>query len=315
MTAFSFDLTIAALASTQEWVFNREQAEGLGATEVMMWRRIRTGRWEVVGIGVYRLAGHPTSWAQRLWIARLTAGVESMVSHQAAGAIYRIPSYVEGPVVLLTPHGSHHRVPGAIIHQTRDPWPVSSQRIGGQLVTSPARTLIDLAGINERRVRLKLALNELVVTKQTSFEEIRDELVALARRGKRGMPLLLSVLNEYQGKPVPQSLLESELFALFSRFGGPAPVPQCPYPCRETVSGCADGGYPEALMAVETDGRTWHTRVQDIQRDHERDADAARNGWLVLRFFHEHVVGAPRQTWQTIQDTRRMRLAQFGHAA
>ena len=59
---------------------------------------------------------------------------------------------------------------------------------------------------------------------------------------------------------------------------------------------------------IEADGRAWHTRITDLKRDHERDADAARHGWQTLRLLHEHITGDPKGTAQLIRDVRRERL-------
>jgi very-short-patch-repair endonuclease len=37
-------------------------------------------------------------------------------------------------------------------------------------------------------------------------------------------------------------------------------------------------------MVVEGDGRAWHTRVEDFERDRRRDQEAAAAGLLTLRF-------------------------------
>ena len=53
-------------------------------------------------------------------------------------------------------------------------------------------------------------------------------------------------------------------------------------------------------LVIEADGRAWHTRVEDFERDRRRDAEAAAAGYLTLRFTHhqlthEQAVGAPRR--------------------
>ena len=37
-------------------------------------------------------------------------------------------------------------------------------------------------------------------------------------------------------------------------------------------------------MILEGDGRAWHTRADDFERDRRRDAEAAAAGLLTLRF-------------------------------
>jgi hypothetical protein len=260
---------------------------------------------------VYVLPGSPPTWHQRLWIARLTADLFAVISHESAAAFHTWPGFPYGPVVLLVPHGCHPRVPGATMHETRDLWLVDTMLIDHFIVTTPPRTLLDLAGSGTSFGRLAACLDHGLTHRQLTYSAIQAELSAQARPGKPGVRLLTKVLDSRIGEPVKQSELERAHFALYDGFGGPRPVPQWPYPGREQVNGCADAGFPDALLAVETDGRKWHTRVADLKRDHHRDAEAGRAGVQVLRLLHEDVVGDPEGTWNLVQETRRTRLRQL----
>jgi very-short-patch-repair endonuclease len=84
-------------------------------------------------------------------------------------------------------------------------------------------------------------------------------------------------------------------------------VQQSPVPGWQFVNGCVDVAFIAAKLIVEADGRSWHTRIKDIKRDHERDAEAARHGWQVLRLVYEHIVGDPEATIALIRDVLRER--------
>jgi very-short-patch-repair endonuclease len=45
-----------------------------------------------------------------------------------------------------------------------------------------------------------------------------------------------------------------------------------------------DGLIEPWRLIVEADGRRWHTRVADFERDHARDIAALLHGYLVARF-------------------------------
>lgn len=305
------DRLLAVLASIQCGVFSRRQVLDVGGDDALIKRRLRQGRWDRAAPGVYALPGSAVSWHRRLWIARLTIDPFAVVSHESAAAMHGWPGFPEGPVVLLAPHGSHPRVDGATVHQTRDLWLVETVLLDHLIVTTPARTLLDLAGVRTRFGRLAAALDHGITQRQLTYPAIQAELAAQARPGKPGIRLLTSVLDSRLGEPVKQSELERAHFQLYERFGGPRPAAQWPYPGRQQVNGCADAGFPDVLLAVETDGRKWHTRVADLKRDHHRDAEAARAGVQVLRLLYEDVVGDPEGTWNLVQDTRRTRLRQL----
>jgi very-short-patch-repair endonuclease len=46
---------------------------------------------------------------------------------------------------------------------------------------------------------------------------------------------------------------------------------------------------PEHRLIVEADGRRWHTRVADFDRDRWRDNEATANGYRTLRFTWVHL--------------------------
>jgi hypothetical protein len=305
------DAFLAILATLQCGVFARRQVLEFGGDDGLVARRLRAGRWERVAPGVYALTGTPDTWRRRLWAARLAVEAFAVVSHESAAAIRKWPGFAEGHLSLLVAHGAHPRVDGAVLHQTRDLWLVDTCVIEGLIVTTPARTLLDLAGVGTRIGRLAVALDHALTHREVSYEAIRAELIEQRRPGKPGVRRLTALLDERIGEPVKQSELERRHFGLYERFGGPRPEPQWPYPGRQQVNGCADAGFPEALLAVETDGRKWHTRVADLKRDHHRDAEAARHGVQVLRLLHEDVVGDPAGTWDLVQETRRTRLRQL----
>jgi Protein of unknown function (DUF559) len=84
--------------------------------------------------------------------------------------------------------------------------------------------------------------------------------------------------------------------------GLPPPVQQMPVPGHRPSHGLVDAAYPHARLILEADGRRWHTRVQDLRRDHERDSQAARAGWQTLRFVYEQIVHAPDEVAAVVAD-------------
>ena len=69
-----FDNRINLLASRHASAFSREQALAAGATDPMIGRRVRAGRWTRAHPGVYVLTGSSPSWIQDVWCAWLAAG-------------------------------------------------------------------------------------------------------------------------------------------------------------------------------------------------------------------------------------------------
>jgi very-short-patch-repair endonuclease len=52
---------------------------------------------------------------------------------------------------------------------------------------------------------------------------------------------------------------------------------------------CIDLLLPAHRLIIEADGRRWHTRVQDFDKDRWRDNEAVAHGYRVLHFTWVHL--------------------------
>lgn len=281
-----------------------------GATYGLIQRRLASGAWRLTGRGVFTIGPARPSWERELYRGVLSIDRPAVVTHEAAAARHELTGFPRGPVVLTVRHSGWTPIPRVTVHQINDltdPWIVS---LDGLRFSSVARTFVDLAPW-VHPAKLRLALNEAVVAKRVTLAQVGDALTAVARRGKPGIRRLSLILDQLgPGESVGESVLERELFRLLKRFGLPEPVLQMALPGRGHIEGCVDGAYPAAKLILEADGRRWHARAQDLLRDRERDMEAARVGWLVLRLLHEHICGDPEGTAEIVHDTLAVRLRQ-----
>ena len=315
MTDSTVDARIARLAVRQCGPFSRAQALAVGMTDSSMLRRIRSGRWIVLHPGVYLLAGVAPTWNTEIWAALLAAGPVASVTHETAMRLAGSPHVASRPITLTAPHGTHPRVQGAVVHQIDDLRPHHVARIDGLPVSRPARAVVEVAATLGRR-RLGRVLDDLVFDRRTSFEEVGVVLAEVARPGKPGVAALAALLDDRATTGVPaDSELERSLFSALVGAGLPAPVPQRALPGTGAVAGVVDAAYPDCRLILEADGRRWHTRVDDLRRDHERDAEAARVGWQTLRFLYEQIVRDPDGVCAVVADVRAVRGGRPRHDA
>lgn len=309
--ANGIDLAISVLAARQLGVFTRAQAQAFGVDDSMISRRLAQGRWMRLAPGVYGLPGVPESFERDVWIALLGTSPLAVVSFQTAAAFHLFAGFPKGRIVLTVPHGGHHRIEGAFVHQISDVLPHHLMLMHGMPCTTPERTAVDLAAVCSFP-RLFESIDDARVHGRVDVAGIGNVLRDVARRGKPGMAKVARVLDKLEPGKVPaQSVLERRLHDLLEKGGEPPLVRQFPHPGRDLPAACVDGAYPEAKMIVEVDGRRWHTRIADLKRDHDRDNEAGRAGWYTLRILYEHVVGDPEGQCALIRDTRLMRLGQL----
>lgn len=306
------------IAAPQCFVVSRAQVLAAGYSATRLDRLLDNGDLEILAPGVYGIAAVPPSFYRRLWVAHLAAGPASVVSHEAAAHLHGFVGFPPGLVVLTVPHPFHARVAEAVVHQSTDLAPEHVALHVGLPVTTPARTLADLAGLTTRRLRrvgrgrVERALDDAIAAGTTTVAEVGRLLTSIARRGKPGVSFLACLLDDRgPGYVPPQSELERGLHELVTIAGLPPLERQAVLPGWSGAPACVDGRWSDARMIVEADGRRWHTRVADLARDHERDSTAAAEGWLVVRLLYEHIVGDPTGTAARLHQIRAVRLRQL----
>jgi very-short-patch-repair endonuclease len=303
------DARIARIASTQASTFSRAQALSVGFSETTMKRRVRTGVWDRVHPGVYRFSGAPPTWHAEIWAALLAVGPLATVTHETALRLHGSDLVAPRPVTLTVPHGGHARVRGVFVHQIDDLRPHHVVSVDLLPVSGAARAIVEASATLGPR-QLGRVLDELVFARRTSMAQVAGRLAEVARRGKPGVAKLAAVLDARSDGPVPAgSELERELCATLVGAGLPAPRRQTALPGPGPIEGLVDAAYPDCRVILEADGRRWHTRVEDLARDHARDAQAARAGWLTLRFLYETIVHHPDEVCAIVADVRAVRAS------
>lgn len=302
------DAVATELAQRQHGAFGRWQLLPRGVDPRTVDRRLVQGYWVVLLPGVYALAGTRDTFERRLWAGWLAVGPGALVSHEAAAEVYGIPNVIRNRVVLTNPHGQHHRLPGVIVHQLNDVLPEHRTSADGLPITTPARTIVDLAAV-VHPARVLPIVEGANHQRIASYAEVGVCMTTVARRGKPGIRHLARTLDKLTAtKGVTMSKLERLLLELIAGAGLPRPISQFAFPGRLFTNGCVDAAYLDAKLVIEADGRAWHTRIADVKRDRERDNDAARHGWQTLRLLWEHIAEDPGGTAELIRDVRRERL-------
>lgn len=294
------DMLIHELASRQYGLSSRLQALSAGCTPQLIKRRLASGRWVAVAPGVYSLPGWPDSWRRSLWLAHLDVGLHSVVSHEAAAALHGLTTYAPGPVTVTVPHGDHERPASYEVRQSTDLRSHHIATVDGLPVTTPGRTLVDLAA-RRRPDRLARALDDAHLTRLCRIDDVLVLYDELKRPGKRGMRLLGRLLAARgPGYVPPESVLERRLLRALADGGLPEPVRQAALPWRAHLPHRVDFLYPVQRVIIEADGRRWHSRVDQMATDRQRDREAQNHGHRVYRFVWEEITKQPDMVCETV---------------
>jgi very-short-patch-repair endonuclease len=152
----------------------------------------------------------------------------------------------------------------------------------GIVVTTPARTLIDLADVVPRRRILERAFDE------AEYLGLGWRSAA-PRPGRRGSGLLASVLAVHEpGTTRTRSELEELFLAFCDHRGFRRPE------VNVYVEGYeCDFVWRAERVIVETDGERAHSTRRARERDPVRDADLQLAGWLVIRITYVRLLNEP----------------------
>ena len=85
----------------------------------------------------------------------------------------------------------------------------------------------------------------------------------------------------------PTTKLEGALYRVLDQRRLPPYERQPALPWRPNVAQRADSLVPSWRLFVEADGRAWHSRVADFERDRRRDRDALAHGYEVARYTYD----------------------------
>ena len=141
------------IASAQGGYFTAAQARALGYDISTITHHARTGRFERVSHGFYRLAEFPALSHEDVIAAWVKAGPErAVVSHDTALALYELAPSRSREIHLTVPwrQRPRHRpsLAAVRIHTAKEPFRRDEvvQRFGVR-ITSPARTIADIAEV------------------------------------------------------------------------------------------------------------------------------------------------------------------------
>jgi hypothetical protein len=282
------DRRIVRLAAAQHGVVSRAQLEAAGVARGAIERRLALGRLHRVHRGVYAV-GHPLlSRAGRWMAAVLACGPGAVLSHQSAAALWGIRPARHVPIeVTCRSRAGRRPRKGIIVHRTRRLAAGEVTRREAIPVTTPARTLLDLAEVVPRRA-LERAIDEAERLRLFDLRAVRA--VLHSNGGRRGAALLGSVLEEHHiGSTLTRSELEERFLALCRAHNVPVPEVNEPIGPYEV-----DFLWRAGRLIAETDGRESHGTRAAFEHDRARDARLTVAGYRVVRFTYRQVLREPK---------------------
>jgi hypothetical protein len=264
------DAAIARVAGRQHGLVTLDQLGecGLGARGVR--HRVAAGRLHRVHRGVFAVGHRALSLEATFLAAVLAVRPPSLLSYRASGAMWGVRKWRRGDVD-VTVVGRDARSRRAIrVHQVPELWEDDIAERDGIPLTSPARTILDLAGVLSLE-DLKWALAQAEIDGRLTHAQLRRQLDRHPRaKGRRTLERILDL-----GEQRFRSELEREVSGLISGEGRRV---------NRIVGGKeVDLYFPDRKLIVEVDSERFHRTPTKLLLDDERDRHHERMGLEVLR--------------------------------
>jgi very-short-patch-repair endonuclease len=271
------DQKIAMIAAAQRGRVSSRQLHAAGISKGVISRLVRRGVLLPLLPGVFA-AGHraPTEFGPET-SALLAVGREAVLSHHTAARLWglRASAADDAEVHLLVRGGSGSSPAGIRLHRTRS-LERRDVRIRHRLpVTSPARTLADVAGgLTDRQ--LEFAFDQAVTSGIVRPAEIVE--VASRMPGRRGRARLRALAEAERAPSLTRSEAEERFLALIRSAELPEPE------INVRIHGYeVDFLWRAQRLVVEVDGYRYHSTRRAFEHDRRKGATLQAAGLGMMR--------------------------------
>lgn len=276
-------------------MFSRPQAQRAGLSNYRLASAVARHELVAETPQVFRLASAPPDVTARDWVAWLGAGSGAVMAAWSAARRHGLESPVPLPCVSVPPH-RHIRRPGVVV--LRDELPdVDVQFRSAALVTTVRRTVFDALRLLDDQAAERW-LDRALQQRWTTLDDLRRRVHSWA--GRHGAPRLSRLVAG--ASCGARSAAERLLVAILSTCG----VSGWRYNVCVRVPGgevVLDAALLRVRLAVEVDGRAWHSDVERFQRDRTRQNFLVTAGWTVLRFTWEDLRYRPDRVAAQVRET------------
>jgi very-short-patch-repair endonuclease len=278
-----------ALADRQHGVVAWRQLTALGLSGSAIHGRRERGLLIPLHRGVYAV-GHRRLAREGRWLAAvLAAGDGAVLSHRDAAALHGIRDRPDSKQVIVTAPGKVRSTASIWVRARCVLTDEDTATVRGIPVTSPARTLVDLAwALTDGQLAATLGEAD----RRGLLHPAAVERALRRVRGRRGqgharMRTALDA-HEQAGAVLTRSELEERLLDLVFDHALPRPLLNAPVAGFEV-----DALWPAERVVVELDGWAHHQGRAAAARDRHKTNRLQLAGHRVLRFMHGDLAQRP----------------------
>ena len=233
--------------------------------------------------GVYAVGHRAIGKHGELRAAVLACGEGAVISHGTAAALWELRDQRPALIDVTGGRQAGRKIDGIRCRRCRYPTPEEIEVRNGLPLTSPARTLVDSAGMLGTP-SLRRMVERAAVLKLLDLAAL-DLAIHEAQR-RRGLKSLRAILGAWQTEDgsVPDLRSDFEALVLPRLLTMGLPRPACNKTLRlEGERLMVDFLWEQQRVVVETDGAGTHATPVAFQRDRRRDQILVASGYRVVR--------------------------------
>jgi Transcriptional regulator, AbiEi antitoxin len=217
------DAILSALASDQQAIVKREQLVQAGLSVAAIDHWVRRGRLHIRHRGVYALGHTALPEFSDEMAAVMACQPRALLSHASAAHVWGFgPKPATGKVDVTVVGRNVRDRPGIQVHRTNSLMRVDARVQHKIPITSPARTVFDLASTIREDRDLELALHEAIALKVLTIPEVKAVLARYPNRP--GSARLAELIHPTRGLTVTDSRGAERLLRHLRRSGMPHPL-------------------------------------------------------------------------------------------
>ena len=278
------DGEVRRLAQRQRGNVTRRQLRDLGVSRGTILRALHSGAWQEPVRDVFFTGSGEIPPLARAQAALLAATPGSALSHETAAALHRIIETWPLEPHITSPDRNRRAADGLVLHRVRTLPAGHVVTRAGLRVTTPERTLLDLAEVLDAQ-RLARAVGEAEYRRLLDHDRLGRTMADA--RGRHGLKPLRDLLGDHGPQPTA-SHLEDRFYALLKAAELPLPDVN-----RRVGRYRPDFLWPEQRVIVETDGWAAHGGRLRHEADRVRDAELLVAGYRVMRVTARRLTRQP----------------------
>ena len=241
--------------------------------------------------GVYAVGHRSISRLTHLRAALLACGEGAVISHGTAAALHGLWDHWPHFIDVTVPVEAGRKIDGIRCRRCRYPEPGEVEARNDLAVTTPARTLVDLAGLVDLSA-LQKVVGRTAIRKKMDLQAV--DLAIHNAKGRRGLKRLEAALLAYRTKdgkvPDVRSDFEALVLPELIELGSARPQTNA-WLHIDGERFMVDFLWEEESVIVETDGRETHETPTAFQSDRRRDQFLAAAGYRVQRVTWDQIHG------------------------